>query len=122
MRRLFENRFLRGMAIIALVSLAIVLLSLEESLVTANALLTIAFFLAVAFFLFVLWRERRSEIDTWAELSRRTFYAAIILAVVTIGVAVGVGANGPESVVLVAVIAACVYAIVRVWKREHRYV
>ena len=39
MRRLLENRFLRGMAIIALVSLAIVLLSLEESLVTANALL-----------------------------------------------------------------------------------
>ena len=122
MRRLFENRFLRGMAIIALVSLVIVLLSLEESLVTASALLTIAFFLAVAFFLFVLWRERRSDIDTWSELSRRTFYGAIILAVVAVGVAIGVGANGPESVVFVAVIAACVFAIVRVWKREHHYV
>ena len=121
MRRLFENRFVRGMAIIAIVSLAIVLLSLEESLVTANALLTIAFFLAIAFFLFVMWRERRSDIDAWSDLSRRTFYGAIVLAVVAVGVYLGVGANGPESLVLIDVLAACGWAIVRVWRREHTY-
>jgi small-conductance mechanosensitive channel len=121
MRRLIENRFARGMAIIALVSLVIVLLSLEESLVTANALLTIAFFLAIAFFLFVMWRDRRSDIDAWSDLSRRTFYGAIILAVLAVGVYLGVGADGPESVVLIAVLAACGWAAVRVWRREHTY-
>lgn len=122
MKRLLDNRFLRGMAIIAAVSLGIVLLSLQESLATASALLTVAFFLAVAFFLFVMWRERRSDIETWSEQSRRTFYGAIILAVGATGVFVGVGANGPESVVFVAVLAACAWAVVRVWRREHRYV
>ena len=66
MRRLWENRFLRGLALVALVSLAIVLLSLENSLATASALLSIAFFLAIAFFLFLLWRERRSDIPMLA--------------------------------------------------------
>ena len=63
MRSLYENRFLRGLVLVALVSLAIVLLSLENSLATASALLSIAFFLAIAFFLFLLWRERRSDIE-----------------------------------------------------------
>ena len=49
MRRLWENGFVRGMALVALVSLVIVLLSLEESLVTAGALLRVALFLAIAF-------------------------------------------------------------------------
>ena len=61
MRGLWENRFLRGIALVAVVSLAIVLLSLENSLATASALLSIAFFLAIAFFLFLTFRalERR---------------------------------------------------------------
>ena len=79
MRNLYQNRFLRGIVLVALVSLAIVLLSLENSLATASALLSIAFFLAIAFFLFLLWRERRSDIEAWSDLSRRTFYGAIVL-------------------------------------------
>lgn len=122
MKRLFENRFLRGMAIIVFVSLGIVLLSLEDAVFTAGALLRIAFFLAVAFFLFVLWRERRSDIETWSEQSRRAFYGAIVLAVVAVGVYLGVGANGPESVAFLAVLAASAWALVRVWRREHTYV
>ena len=121
MRRLLENGFVRGLVIVAIVSLAIVLLSLEESLVTAGALLRIAFFLAIAFFLFLLWRERRAEIDTWSDLSKRTFYGAILLAVVAIGVFVGLGANGPEAVIFVVVLACCGWAIWRVWRREHTY-
>jgi amino acid transporter len=122
MRRILENRFIRGMAIIAAVSLVIVLFSLQESIATASALLTIAFFLAVAFFLFVLWRERRSDIESWSQESRRTFYGAIVLAVLAIGVYLGVGANGPEAVAFVAVLAACGWTLVRVWRREHTYV
>ena len=121
MRRLWENRFVRGMALVALVSLAIVLLSLEESLVTAGALLRVAFFLAIAFFLFLLWRERRSDIETWSELSRRTFYGAIVLAVLAIGALIGLGPTGADAIAFFAVIACCAWAVVRVWRREHRY-
>ncbi|MFN8224620.1 MAG: hypothetical protein U0R50_15385 [Gaiellales bacterium] len=122
LRHLFESPLARGLAIVVVVSAAIVALSLEESLATAGALLRVAFFLAVAFFLFLLWRERRSDFETWTLLSQRTFYSAIALVVVAIGVYLGLGANGPESVVFVGVVAACAYAVVRVWRRERRYV
>ena len=121
MRRLLDNGFIRGLAVVGVVSLVIVLLSLEESLVTAGALMRIAFFLAIAFFLFLLWRERRSEIETWSDLSKRTFYGAIVLAVVAIGVYIGLGANGTESLAFVAVLVVCAWAIFRVWRREHTY-
>ena len=56
MRRFLSNPTVRGLALVAGVALVIVLFSLEESLVTAGALLRIAFFLAIAFFLFLVWR------------------------------------------------------------------
>lgn len=122
MRRLWENGLVRGLALVALVSLGIVLLSLEESIVTARALLSVAFFLAVAFFLFMLWRERRSDIDTWSELSRRTFYGAIVLAVLDIGAVLGLRPTGLDAVVFFVVLGCCAWAVYRVWRREHRYV
>jgi hypothetical protein len=122
MKRLWENGFVRGMALVALVSLGIVLLSLEESLVTAGALVRIAFFLAVAFFLFMLWRDRRSDIEAWSELSRRTFYGAIALAVVDIGAVIGLQPTGADAIVFFVVLACCAWAVFRVWRREHRYV
>jgi hypothetical protein len=122
MRRLWENGFVRGMALVAIVSLAIVLLSLEESLVTAGALLRVAFLLAIAFFLFLLWRERRSDIETWSDASQRTFYGAIALAVLDIGAVLGLRPTGVDAIVFFVVLACCAWAIVRVWRREHRYV
>jgi hypothetical protein len=121
-RRLWENGFVRGMAIVALVSLGIVLLSLEESLVTAGALVRIAFFIAVAFFLFLLWRERRSDLEAWSDLSRRTFHGAIVLAIVDVGAVIGLGPSGADAVVFFVVLACCAWAVFRVWRREHRYV
>ena len=121
MRRLYENRFLRGLALVALVSLAIVLLSLEESLQTAGALLRVAFFLAIAFFLFLLWRERRSDLEAWSELSRRTFYGAIVLAIVAIGALIALAPTGADAIAFVAVVGCCAWVILRVWRREHRY-
>jgi O-antigen/teichoic acid export membrane protein len=121
LRRLWENRFLRGIVLVALVSLAIVLLSLEESLQTAGALVRVAFFLAIAFFLFLLWRERRGELEAWTDLSRRTFYGAVALAVVAIGALIGLAPTGADLLAFLAVIACCAWAILRVWRREHRY-
>jgi hypothetical protein len=122
MRRLLANRTLRGFAIILLVSGVIVALSLEPVLATVGGLLRIAFFLAVAFFLFLVWRDRRGDIETWSERGRRVFYAAIVLAVVDIGMLVGLRPGGPGSVAAVVVLAACAYAAWRVWRDEHRYV
>ena len=122
MRRLWENAFLRGMALIALVSVVNVAFSLEESLVTAGALLRVAFFLAIAFFLFLLWRERRSDIETWSTLSQRTFYGAIVLAVLDVAAVLGLRPTGLDAVVFFVVLGCCAFAIFRVWRREHRYV
>ena len=121
MRSLWESRFVRGLLLVAIVSAAIVALSLENTLLTAGALMRIAFFLAIAFFLFLLWRERRSDIEAWSELSRRTFYGAIVLAVVAIGALIGLGPTGADAIAFFAVIACCAWAIWRVWRREHTY-
>jgi cytochrome c oxidase assembly factor CtaG len=119
--RFLRSPLVRGLAGIAVLSAVIVALSLEESVVTARALLGIAFFLAIAFFLFLLWRERRSDIDTWPERARWTFYGAIVLAVADIGVYLGVGANGPEAIAFLAVLAACGWAVWRTWRDQHHY-
>ena len=121
MRRLWENRFVRGLGLIALFSLGIVVLSLENVLITAGALMRIAFFLAIAFFLFLLWRERRGDIEAWGDLSRRTFYGAIVLAVVAIGALLGLHPTGADAIAFFAVLACCGWTIWRVWRREHRY-
>ena len=122
MRRLLANRTVRGFALILAVSGAIVALSLEPVLATVGGLLRIAFFLAVAFFLFLVWRDRRSDIETWSERGRRVFYGAIVLAVVDVGMFVGLRPGGLGSALTAVVLAACAYAGWRVWRDEHRYV
>jgi amino acid transporter len=122
MRRIAGSGFVRGLALIALVSLVIVLLSLEESLVTARALVSVAFFLAIAFFVFLVWRERRGEIETWSTLSRVTFYGAIALALVDGAAFAALSPQGPDAVAFLLVLGACAYAVVRVWRRERTLV
>jgi hypothetical protein len=124
MRRLWDSvpPLWRGLGIIAIVAAVVVALSLEPVVATVGGILRIAFFLAIAFFLFLVWRERRGDLEAWSEWNRRIFYAAIIFAVVVIGLAIGYGTReGNDVLALVAALAACVYAIVRVWRLEHRY-
>ena len=123
MKRFFAdmNPTLRGLLLIALVAAVVVVLSLEEVLATVGGLLRIAFFLAIAFFLFLLWRERRSDIEAWSDRNRKVFYGAIVLAVVDIGAFIGLGPSGPDALAFFLVLAACIYAAVRVWREEHRY-
>jgi hypothetical protein len=115
------NATLRGFLVIALIAAVVVVLSLEEVVATVGGLLRIAFFLAVAFFLFLLWRERRGDIESWGERSRRVFYAAVVLAVVDIGAFVGLRPSGPDALAFFLVLGACAYAAVRVWRDEHRF-
>lgn len=123
MRRLWNRipPLVRGLGIVSLIAVVVVVLSLEPVLATVGGLLRIAFFLAIAFFLFLLWRERRGDLEAWSERSRKLFYAAIVLAVVAIGMAIGLGAPGRDALALVLVLAACAFVVVRVWRLEHRY-
>ena len=120
MRR-FWNPFTRNLLIVAAIALVVVVLSLEETLDVVGGLLSIAFFLAVAFFLFLLWRERRGDIEAWSDWNRKLFYGAIILAVVDIGAVIGLRPRGVDLLVFFIVLAVCAVTIVRVWRAEHRY-
>ncbi len=123
MRKLWDSipPLARGLGIVALIAVVVVVLSLEPVLATVGGLLRIVFFLAVAFFLFLLWRERRGDLEAWTELNRKLFYCALALAVLAIGMAIGLGVPGRDALALVLVLAACVYVVVRVWRLEHRY-
>ena len=121
MRRLFENRFLRGMVFIALSRSGSCCSRSRSRLVTASALITIAFFLAIAFFLFLLWRERRSTsrrggTSRDAPSTGRSSWPSSRSAW-------PLGRRERPRVRGVRRGDRCVrLAIVRVWKREHRYV
>jgi uncharacterized membrane protein len=123
-RQLWDRipRLVRGLGIVAIVAVIVVVLSLEPVVATVGGIVRIAFFLAIAFFLFLVWRERRSDLEAWSERNRRIFYAAIVLAVVAIGMWIGYGLReGNDVLALLLVLAACVFAVVRVWRLEHRY-
>jgi hypothetical protein len=112
----------RGLGIVALIALVVVVLSLEPVLAAIGGILRIAFFLAIAFFLFLVWRERRGDLEAWSDWNRRLFYAAIVLAVVAIGLWIGFGLpESRDALALVLTLAACAYVAVRVWRLEHRY-
>jgi hypothetical protein len=121
-RRLWDSvpPLVRGLALVALVALVVVVLSLQPVLATVGGLVRIAFFLAIAFFLFLLWRERRGDLEVWTDWNRRVFYAAIVLAVVDIGMLIGLGASGPNALAFFLVLGGCAWAVVRVWRAEHR--
>ena len=123
MRRFFAdmNPTLRGFLIIALITGVVVVLSLQSVLATVGGILRIAFFLAIAFFLFLLWREKRSDIETWSDRSRYVFYGAAALAVIDVGALIGLGASGLDALAFFLVLGACVYAAFRVWRSEHTY-
>jgi hypothetical protein len=123
-RRLWERipRLARGLGIVAVIAAIVVVLSLEPVVATVGGILQIAFFLAIALFLFMVWRERRGDLEAWSEWNRKLFYAAVVLAVVTIGLAIGYGLPAMrDAFAFVVVIGACAYVLVRVWRMEHRY-
>ena len=124
MRRLWDRipALARALGIVAVIAIVVVVLSLEPVVATVGGILQIAFFLAIALFLFLVWRERRGDLEAWSEWNRKLFYAAVVLAVLAIGLWIGYGLPASrDALAFVLVVAACAYVIVRVWRIEHRY-
>ena len=117
------NPTVRGFAIILLIAVVIWLLQLQTALVSLLLIARIAFFLAIAFFLYLVWRERRSDIAMWQRNSQLVFYGAVALAVADIGAMIltSFPHGSLEVLVFLVVLAACGYSLWRVWRREHTY-
>jgi peptidoglycan/LPS O-acetylase OafA/YrhL len=115
------NPTLRGLLIVALIAVIVVVLQLESTLVALGILLRIAFILAITFFIYLMWRERRSEIAAWPARAQITFYGAALLIVVDIGVDWYWGAPGLQLLAFLAVIVCCLFAMWRVWRDQHTY-
>ena len=124
MRRFFAdmNPMLRGFLLIALVALVIVVLQLQLTLVALFLIARIAFLLAIAFFLFLMWRERRSDIESWETRPRVVFYGAALLIVVDVGAYALRGASGLDALAFVLVLALAGFAMWRVWRDQRTYV
>jgi hypothetical protein len=105
-----------------LVVLVILVLRLQTTLFALLLIAKIAFFLAIAFFIYLVWRERRSEISDWPARARWTFYGAALLILADIGMYVVRGVPGYDLLAFVAVLAAGAFAMWRVWRDQHTYV
>jgi uncharacterized membrane protein (DUF4010 family) len=122
-RRAFAdlNPMVRGFLIIALIALVVVVLQLQATLAALFLLARIAFFLAIAFFVYLMWRERRSEIDTWSTRSRVVFYGAALLIVADVAASIVRGISGRDALAFFLVLGLCGYSMWRVWRAEHTY-
>jgi small-conductance mechanosensitive channel len=123
MRRFFSrlNPTLRGFLILAAIAGVVVVLQLQNTLSALLVLARIAFLLAIAFFIFLMWRERRSEIAEWSLRARVVFYGAALLAVADLGVDWYGGASGLQVLAFVGVLGLCGFAMWRVWRDQHTY-
>jgi small-conductance mechanosensitive channel len=123
MKRFFRemNPTLRGFLIIAAIVVVVMLLNLYGTLLAIGMLLRIAFFLAVAFFLFLLWRDRRSDIDTWSTRAKTVFYGAALVIVAALGSFFWQGLPGYDALGFIGVLACGGFAMWRVWRDEHTY-
>ncbi len=116
------NRTVRGFVIIGLVALVVVVLQLQATLAALSLIVSIAFFLAIAYFVFLVWRERRNDIDVWPTRARVVFYGAAALIVLDLGHYFWTrNLNGLDALVFFLVLGAGGYAMFRVWRDQHRY-
>jgi small-conductance mechanosensitive channel len=123
MSRFFSrlNPTLRGFLILAAIAAIVVVLQLQNTLAALLVLARIAFLLAIAFFVFLMWRERRTEISEWPLRARAAFYGAALLAVADLGVDWYGGARGLQVLAFFAVLVLSGFAMWRVWRDQHTY-
>jgi hypothetical protein len=120
------NPLVRGLAVVALIALAVVVLNLGNTVAALFLIAKIAFPLAIAYFLFMLWRERRSDIETWTDREQRVFYAAVAVGVVTAlaytyANLLGVQLAGFTALAFLLTLAFCAWSAYRAWRDAHTY-
>jgi hypothetical protein len=123
MRRLIGdmNPFVRGLIVVGLIALVVVVLQLQATLTALFLLAQIAFFLAIAFFIYLVWRERRSDIEAWSNRARVAFYGAAALIVVDLGAFFLRRPSGRDALAFFLVLIICGFAMFRVWRDQHSY-
>lgn len=123
MKRFFSqlNPTLRGFLIIVAIVLIVMVLNLYGTLLAIGMLLRIAFFIAVAVFVFLMWRERRSDIDVWSTRAKTVFYGSAVLIVVALGATFWRGLPGYDALPFIGVLGCSGFAMWRVWRDEHTY-
>jgi small-conductance mechanosensitive channel len=115
------NPFVRGLLIVGLIALVVVVLQLQTTLTALFLIARIAFFLAIAFFIYLVWRERRSDIDTWPARAKWAFYAAAVLIIVDVGAFILDPPSGRNALAFFLVLIICGVAMFRVWRDQHSY-
>jgi hypothetical protein len=122
-KRFFSNLnpTLRGFLVIAVIALVIVALQLESTLTALFLLARIAILLSIAFFVYLVWRERRSDIATWSDRARATFYGAAVLIVVDLVAWSFVRRHALDDFAFVVVLLCCGFAMWRVWRDQTSY-
>jgi hypothetical protein len=115
------NPFVRGLLAVGLVALVVVVLQLQATLTALFLIAQIAFFLAIAFFVYLVWRERRSDIETWSTRAKAAFYGAAILILVDLGAFFLARPSGRDLLAFFLVLIFCAFAMFRVWRDQHSY-
>lgn len=117
------NPTVRGFLIILVVAAGVTALQLQVALDAVLIVLRVLFLIAIAFLLYTLWRNNRTDLETWPRRAQVVFYGASLLAVVDVAAAfvTDFPAGGLEALVFFAVLAACAFAMVRVWRDQHSY-
>jgi len=115
------NSFVRGLLIVAAIALVVVILQLQATLTALFLIAQIAFFLAIAFFIYLVWRERRSDIEAWPNRARIAFYGAALLIVADVGAFIVNRPSGRDALAFFLVLIVCGFAMFRVWRDQHSY-
>ena len=115
------NPMVRGFLIIAAIALVVVILNLYVALASLFLIARIAFFLAIAYFIYLFWRDRRSDIETWPGRVRFAFYGGALLIIAALAAYFTIGASGLEALALLVTIGLSAVAMWRAWKSQHTY-
>lgn len=119
------NGTLRGFLIIVAVAAALTAAGTagDVTLGLVFLILRIAFIVVIGIVLFRLWRRNREDIAAWPARARAVFYGGAALALVNIAAAFVLPwpSGGLEALVFFVVLAACGFAMWRVWQDQHSY-
>lgn len=85
------------------------------------ALLSLAFYSLLAYFGARMYREHRLDLASLGDRLRAILYAAIAVAAVTLAASSRLASTGAGTLALIALLAACVWALAFVYRSYRQY-